>query len=152
MPRSSLSAFGTNWSERRPRSFGGDALFITYPADIRANVTENNSHRPHVTGNGPCPFFPLVVTGPVDTAHFIGPTVVSVTSVCTVMPAGEQLAITAVQLTQLLTISVSVFFIAILRIMAVPCRYVYTKLHSLFACSFHKLLHHISLSVAPWAV
>src|SRR5690606_14257074 len=94
--RRSLSAVGTNGRECRPRCFRSDALFVAYPADIRANIAKYNSRRLHVTGNGPCLFFPMVINRSIDAPRFIGTSVITVSPIRAVVPADKQLAIAAV--------------------------------------------------------
>src|SRR5690606_28821950 len=115
-------------------------------------ITENHCRGLHLPSNWPRFFLPFVISRTVDPPHFIGSAIVAITPVGPVVPTREQRTVSAIKFTQLFTVSFCIFFIAVFGMVAVPCGYIHTKLHSLLVSGLHKFLHHVALSITPGAV
>src|SRR5690606_7774230 len=91
---------GGRGGEGRPAGFPCDPSFVPYPADVGADIAENDRAGLHVPGDLP-DIFPTIIRAPVDIPSFPGAAVVAVAAVCAVVPTGEQRTVPGVQFLQL---------------------------------------------------
>ena len=127
--------------------------FCSHPAKITSvsSVIPDDRMRLQLTNHAER-LSPSVVCLSIDTSAFICASIPSITSVGTIEPNLEDVAILCQQLTKLITEISNILRTPILWVVTIPRREIDSKFQPLFLTSISQFTHHITLSLFPRCV
>ena len=124
----------------------GVAVFVAHPSASGASVGEDDGLWLVLVDSLPCPGI-VIVGAAVDSTRLAGTTVVAVSTVGTVEPYLEDVAILCQEFVELCMEILTVQRCAVKSLMAVPGRQVDTEFESVFLAGCRQFTHDIALAV-----